>query len=182
MMLSIRSLLILVACIALALASLRLANSVWNTVIGGMLMAGLGVSMLYSIFERGEKQAFAIGFFSIALLYLCTIIGHGFLVSYIQSAERTTTFDDTGIKSLPTSVALELIYDNVVHRDYDEEEIEFTTEHGPQKFRPYIDLPRKDYFLSVGHRLFSMLFGVLGAIFAAHIYRKRNARTSSNAG
>ena len=183
--LSLKFLFAIVAVVALFLASLIYANSVWSAVVGGTMMMTVFAAAIYAMFERGTAQVFALGYLVVTCLYLATMIGHGFLHLYIEKLDGTMTFADTGVESLPTSTLLNLIHDNVAHREYIPI-VPLANPNGiqvpdatPVTMTPFIDLPRKDYFLAIGHRVFAMAFGIMAGCFSILIYRRRTKRQTA---
>jgi hypothetical protein len=65
---SLRQLLIFVAVVALAVASLKYASPLWQAIIGLVTLMAFFAAGILAIFERGPRQAFGI---AMALVMLC---------------------------------------------------------------------------------------------------------------
>src|SRR5262245_30643255 len=67
----------LVAAIALAIVSLRYASLLWQGLIGILATLVIMVLLMAAIFDRGPRQAFAIGFCIVALGYGLLLLEFG---------------------------------------------------------------------------------------------------------
>ena len=175
---SLKSMLAFVGFIAFGCAALLSADVVWNCIVGTLLMATLFIAVIYSIFERDARQAFALGYLAISSLYLGFMAGEELLRSYVEKADRVVTFGDAGTEALPTSVILKQLHATIVHKEY-HDPITETDKWGTRQFRPYLELPRKDLFMIIGHRLCAIFLGLCGAQLARIVYCSRIRRQST---
>jgi hypothetical protein len=96
--LSLRGLLLLVALVALAIASLTYANDFWVAVVSGITMIAFFVALIVAVVDRGRRQGFAIGF-------VLTLIAYGLVLTSC----RTPEFDQWDGR-LPTTRLLRYVH------------------------------------------------------------------------
>jgi hypothetical protein len=175
--LSLRSLLVAVALVALAIVSLRFASDAWWTLIMSILELMLFAAVILAILDRGERQAFAIGF-----VVAMTCYG---LVFQIIPTERP--FGSHGhpelnpdIGRLPTSRLLRPIYYSIAYIGL----VDVTTGKPLANSNPQMgggasgnysmgELPSREIFMTIGHAWWAILLGVCGGLFARWVYRRR---------
>src|SRR5262245_5319786 len=104
--LSLRTLLILVALVALAIVSLQNATLEWRTVIIGIAAVLFSGAVILAFVGHGRRRAFAIGFVAIMFLYALTVVGAMATNGGLQSKAELNP--DTG--RLPTTWLLRPIF------------------------------------------------------------------------
>jgi hypothetical protein len=159
---SLRQLLILVAAIALAIVSLRYATPWWQAVVGLLLMVLFFAAVIAAIFERGPRQAFAIGFVVVVFGY-AIMLANG-RKSFSPNGNTLTYEELHGAGYLPTTVVLGELYDV------------FYREGGNRYASPKAGSPSQSNFARIGHCWWALLLGYLGGSFARRLDERRRSR------
>lgn len=181
--LSLRSLLVVVALVALTIVSLRFASEAWWTLVMTIAAFALCAAMILAIVDRGERQAFAIGF-------VVAMVGYGLV---LQAIPKESTFGSQGrqefnpdIGRMPTTLLLRPIY----HLIADIKLIDLSTGKpvavtaaqvgggmagGGMGSANYSmsESPPREVFMKIGHAWWAILLGVCGGLFARWVYRRR---------
>jgi hypothetical protein len=181
--LSLRSLLVAVAFVALTIVSLRFASEAWWTLVLTIAAIALCAAMILAIVDRGERQAFAIGF-------VVAMLGYGLV---LQSIPKESTFGSQGhqefnpdVGRLPTTLLLRPIY----HLIADIKLIDFSTGKPVANAAAQVggglggggmgsanysmsESPPREVFMKIGHAWWAILLGVCGGLFARWVYRRR---------
>jgi hypothetical protein len=187
---SLRGLLAFVTCVALVIVSLKYASPVWQAVVGFALIVAIGAAVISSIFDRGPRQAFALGF-------CLATFGYGILLlstpktTDIYSIKRSVEFSQVQ-GQLPTTLLLYRIYRSVQGGVYVEHETGkahpsttplITDSAGNQTIggKPvgFMPIPDSEDFMHVGHYWWALLFGYLGGSFAQFVYERRKREQSA---
>jgi hypothetical protein len=182
---SLRQMLVFVAAIALAIASLKYANDVWLAVVATVLMPALFISLIVAVVDRGPRQAFAIGFAIIIVAYGTTLLtGTSGFGGDLNS--KNVEFDQWAGR-LPTTRLLRYVhaavqtsgyFDNVTGKELPN----YDPANPPNRFRgvggfapgvSYRESPPRGKFMPIGHMWWALLLGYLGGVFAMFVYRRR---------
>jgi predicted PurR-regulated permease PerM len=181
---SLRGMLVLVAAIAMAIASLKYANATWRTIMIGVIMAVVFSALVVAVVDRGFSQAFAIGFTLVA-------IGYGFVV--LNSSVKVISNQlnpelSFGFSRLPTTKLLRHLYTGLESGYWrDSQTGQRLPNFDPRKqsqwvkvvggqavpIDEFVEVPSQEYFIAIGQMWWSMLLGCIGGFFAAFIYRRR---------
>jgi len=180
---SLRELFALVAVVALAILSLKYASDAWVAIIAGMAMLALFAAFIVAAVDRGERQAFAIGF---ALI----MVSYGLIVLNMPDPHDrnggTLEFDHWSGR-LPTTRLLRYVHQAVDRSQW----IDTTTgqiianhdSHGPttsgQSSVSLNEIPRRDQFMPIGHLWWGILLGYIGGCFAQFVYMRRAQQRES---
>jgi hypothetical protein len=164
---------IVVALVALAIASLIYANQEWAMLVSAAIFLALLAAILTALIDRGFRQAFAIGF------------GVTLVACSLPFAWSSVT------GSLPTDRVIRRIYDGIGRVEFidsrtDEVITDFKPSNPSLPFPPVgrgydpavgyaisVDVPPEHLFLAIGHRWFALLLAYLGGLFALFVYRRR---------
>lgn len=163
---SLRQLFFFMAAVALAIVSLKYASVFWQGFIGLLAMLAVFAAVIIGVFERGPRQAFAIGFSIVVLGYALLILA--------------------GLRSqLPTSLLLDRLYPAILEpgwmvTDSGERVPEATagriraTYTGPSlsPIQPQ-NYPLPDFYYPIGHYWWTMILGYVGGALARFIYIRR---------
>ncbi len=116
-------------------------------------------AVIAAIFERGPRQAFAIGFAVVVFGYAVMLVNGRQSVS---AAGNVLTYEElNGTGYLPTTVALGELYDLAFRRG------------ASRTGRPSPGSPPQMNFVVIGHTWFALVFGYLGGCFARFTYARR---------
>ncbi len=187
--LSLRELLGMVACVALAIVSLRYASEGWLAIVAAVTMAAFFVSIIVAAVDRGPRQAFAIGFALTLGVYWPIVLkgaqsggGNGF-------PSKNLEFDQWEGK-LPTTRLLRYVHMAVDHGGY----YDFSTGKKIPDYDPaqdsnpnlggggfgggtsrvsYREAPPREIFMPIGHCWWGLLLAYCGGHFARFVYGRR---------
>jgi hypothetical protein len=181
--LSLRSLLVAVALVALTIVSLRFASEAWWTLVITIAAIALGAAMILAIVDRGERQAFAIGF-------VVAMAGYGIV---LKALPKYSTFGSQGhpefnpdVGQLPTTILLRPVYHAIAQIGL----IDLSTGKPVPNAAAQIggglggggmgsanysmsESPPREVFMRIGHAWWAILLGVCGGLFARWVYRRR---------
>lgn len=179
---SLRSMLLLVALVAIGIVSLAYASAGWRTAVGGITMVALFAALVTAAADRGERQAFALGMALVMTCYGVTVLSAG------GTSVRNSEFS-LWDGWLPTTIALRYVH-MAVDRSV------WVDPRGGQEivnFDPYKagavdsrgrpnslyqagfkrELPPPAVFMPIGHMWWALLLGLLGGWCASALYRRR---------
>lgn len=114
---SLREMLVLVAMIALAIASLKYADSMWLGIIAGVTMAVLFGALIVAGVDRGRRQAFAIGL-ALTIIAYGAVLLTGYSVPAASGNSKNVEFDQWEGR-LPTTRLLRPLYAAVKRSDWE---------------------------------------------------------------
>ena len=174
--LTLRELFLLVMFAAAGIASLKLAGMVAASFLLLTILLCMWMAIT-SIVDRGIRQTFAVGFVLCVAMYAAIVV----------SSSRNE-FDPYG-GQLPTSKLLLPPFNVIVARTW----IDVTTGKEIPNYDPsqnamgpgggmfggggpmasLKEVPDRPTFMSIGHVLWALLFGYVGAKFATFIYKRR---------
>jgi hypothetical protein len=190
---SIRNMMGLVVVSAIGLAALRNADAWWAGILSLLSVGAVGVAMLGAIFLRGREQAWWTGFAFFAGGYLALAVGPG-LSGTFQSELNTTQLlryihGHFSPKAGQTAGELQIVEDSrrqlVVQIGAAYRLVRHPTTDPVigRMIRSLEDLddqvagmktgPLFDQFQRVGHSLFALLAGLVGALIAGWFYTRR---------
>ena len=168
---SSRELLLLVAFVAFAIASLKYANEICQIAVTMLALIVLIGAVIIAIFDRGTRQAIAMGMVIAIAIY-------GGLIVLVEFAEftggRTTRYT-----RFPTNRILEYLYAGIqktVWIDRNTGEMIPDEERNIRAFaRPprRMEVPNLEEFMTIGHTWWALLWGYLGGRFARFVYVRR---------
>jgi hypothetical protein len=170
---SLRELLLLVALTAAAAASLRYASDGWLALISALAMLALFAAAIVAIVDRGQRQAFAIGFAIVLAGYHLLLINGEFM---------------PGARA-PTTMSLTLLHESInqnrwINSDTGEELPNFDHKETPQRIRvvngrgipieQFVEHPPRKQLMQIGHAWWSMLLAYAGGRFASFVFSRRD--------
>ncbi|HEX6962796.1 MAG TPA: hypothetical protein VF175_13075 [Lacipirellula sp.] len=179
---SLREFLVVFSAFAVGFTALAFANSWWLAAVSGVTLLAVIAAAVISLVDRGKRQASAIGFAVSAVCYLPL---------FLQGREA-----DPFTGRLPTTQMLQPIFLAVREQSYVNSrtrEIVKETEiprgapvEGKGGFPTYgrrafsggyflraDSIPALEHFMPVGHCLWALLLGYVGAKFAGWVYVRR---------
>jgi hypothetical protein len=165
--LSLRELFLVVAFLAAAIVSLCYASTVWQIVLGLLVLVVFIGALVGAIVDRGRRQVFAIGMVAAMAVYQAALM-------HADMGRNTNTEFISGRASvgLPTTRLLRSLYTVVVHP---------TPEFGEGNLSGTvvgtIDRPVGSAFMSVGHCWWALLWGFASGHFARFLYLRRTSET-----
>lgn len=182
---SLRSLLALVALVAVGCVALKYANAWWVGVVATITLLAFMAAVVVAFVDRGPRQAFAIGFAACAAIYGGMVAssrwfyaGGAGAVAPLVNREMDP---DAGI--LPTTRLLGAYYKAVVElwnvdqqtgkriQKIPTEQVAATYAAG---FGPKtVEQPSREAFMPVGHCLWMLLLGYIGGGFARSVFARR---------
>ena len=177
--LSLRSLLVLVTLIALAIVSLRFASEAWRTAVLTIVLVAFWAAVIVAAIDRGKQQAFAIGFVLTMIIYAATVL---ILPLAVYQFNNTNPEFNPATGRLPTTRLLNPLYTAVadVHwfdfftgkeiRGFDPNKS--GSNSGPQQLS-LKEYPSRYVFAMIGHLWWALLLGFCGGWFAKWIYLRR---------
>jgi hypothetical protein len=188
--LSLRELMVIVACVALAIVSLKYASDGWLAVIAGVTMAALFVAIIVAAVDRGPRQAFAIGFALTMSVYWMIVLNGATSTSGFPS--RNLEFDQWAGK-LPTTRLLRYVHRVLEHGGYyDSSTGKEISDYDPAKDLnrttggggfagasggggrvSYRERPPREFFMPIGHCWWGLLLAYCGGHFARYVYGRR---------
>src|SRR5688572_21478366 len=116
---SLRELLLLIAMVALAIASMKYASTAWRTCVYTITMAIFMWAAVIAVIDRGPRQAFAIGMVLLMLIYAVLVING----AVTRSGGNREMHPRSG--RLPTTIIVKQLFPRtekvewVDHRTYD---------------------------------------------------------------
>jgi hypothetical protein len=180
---SLRQLFILVTVLALAIVSLRYASDLIRGVIAMVGMWAAISAGILALVDRGQRQAFAIGF-------LAGVFGYGLLISggdtrSTNQGERNIELDLRYNGTLPTTHLLRAARESLQwEQNFDSQGNTISARQralnddadrkaGRQPTSYRVERPPTRSFAQIGHLWFALLFGYLGGQFARFVYLRR---------
>jgi predicted PurR-regulated permease PerM len=181
---SLRGMLVIVAAIALAIASLKYSNATWRTIMIGVMMTVIFSSLVVAAVDRGFSQAFAIGFTLVALSYGFVVLNSSVTILN-NNLNPELSF---GFNRLPTTQLLRHLYNGLESGYWRDRQTgqrlpEFDPRKQPQRVKvvggqavpidEFVEVPSQEHFIAIGHMWWSLLLGCIGGFFATLVYRRR---------
>ena len=163
--LSLRELFFVVAILAMAIVSLLYASTVWQIVLGLLVLVVFIGALVGAIVDRGRPQAFAIGVVAAIAVYQAALM-------YAGLGRNSNMEFVTGRASsrLPTTTLLRSLFEVVVER---------TERLGQGAFAGTVvdttEIPHGSAFMSVGHCWWALLLGYASGHFAQFLYLRRTS-------
>src|SRR5262245_34336543 len=174
---SSRELLLLVAFVAFAIASLKYASEIWQIAVTMLVLFVLIGAVITAKFDRGIRQAIATGMVIAIAIYGGLIV----LVEFAAfTGGRTTRYT-----RFPTNRILEYLYAGIqktVWIDRNTGEVIPAEERKSRAFaRPprRADVPNLEEFMTIGHAWWALLLGYLGGRLARFVYLRRTGRAAA---
>ena len=176
---SLRSLLVLVTLVALAIVSLRCATGWWQIAVVTIALVAFWGTIILAVVDRGNRQAFAIGFALSMVLYAIALLLIGPLSGFGDNASREFN-PATG--QLLTSRLLRPLFESIaeVHSiDFRTGQVvpnsdPNTSGSGPgSQFISRSEIPDRGTFMVIGHSWWALLLGLCGGWFAKWVYSRR---------
>jgi hypothetical protein len=170
--LSLRSLLALMAMIAVAIVSLRYPTQGWEIASFTIAIVAFLAAIMGAARARGPSRAFALGMSITMLIYGLTLFSRTPTGSPIRRNPEMNP--STG--RLLTSRLLKPLYSLAADMRW----VDVTTGVETQEFDPSIagkvtlsEWPERATFMAIGHCWWAMLLGLLGGWFARFVYLRR---------
>jgi hypothetical protein len=176
--LSLRSLLIFMALVALAIVSLRFSSVGWRTVVIGVALVSLWMALIVAVVDRGPRQAFAAGFMVSMAAYAISLFS---IPTISQQRDHNPEFNPA-IGRLPTTRLLSPLYEAIAETRWvdlrtGQEAIGYDPRtQGAAPGSQWItaaQLPQREVFMTIGHVWWAMLLGLCGGWFAQWVYLRR---------
>jgi predicted PurR-regulated permease PerM len=179
--LSLRSLMVLVAAIALAIASFHHASDGWRTTIVSATMLCFLLSSVAALVDRGPRRAAAIGTaVSMAVYGLALVLAAPLGASVGENPEFNPS---TG--SLPTTLLLRSLYSRVaeigwvdVYSGNQAAEISSSAplNAGDAATTTAGEIPDRETFMVIGHAWSALTLGCFGGWLARHIFLRQRGK------
>jgi hypothetical protein len=178
MRISLRSLFLLMAICAVAVASLRRASEGWQTAIVSIAVVLFFLAVIVAVVERGSRRAAAAGCalsmaaYGLALLLSAPVGG--------TIAENREFNPSTG--RLPTSRLLGRLYTRVADLGWvdvrtgkpaDEASPSAAINSGDSVTTSTGEIPDRETFMVIGHAWWLLALGVAGGWLAKHVYLRQ---------
>jgi hypothetical protein len=173
--LSLREMLVLIAMVALAIASMKYASPAWRTCVYAITMAIFMWAAVISVIDRGPRQAFAIG------MVLLMVIYGVLLINAPRRGEGNLELDPQRGR-LPTSRAVKHLFppmETIEWLDSRNAQVlpSFDPANPPPGIRAYSvtrRTPDQATLMAVAHCWWALLLGYVGGRFARVVYLRRS--------
>jgi hypothetical protein len=171
---SLRELLLLIAMVALAIASMKYASPAWRTCVYTITMAIFMWAAVIAVIDRGPRQAFAIGMVLLMVIY-------GVLVT--NGTVRSENVEmDLQYGRLPTSRVVKYIFPPTETVEWlDNRTGQILPNYDPANPPPGIGAfpqtrrkPDPPILMAVAHCWWALLLGYIGGRFARVVYLRRS--------
>ena len=186
---SLRQLFVLVTVIAAAIVSLHHASETCQALTGLAAMLAFSVGLAVAVFDRGPRQAFAIGFTLMLVVYA------GVVMTGKRTNSRGTTSNPelSGSGQLPTTILLRQLHTAIekeVWQDvntgqelpnFDVAKELAAVAAGAPPTAASSRVPELGVFARTGHYWWAMLLAYLGGHFARFVYLRRMKEQSAAA-
>jgi Ca2+/Na+ antiporter len=176
--LSLRSLLVLVAAIAVAIASFRHASDGWQTAMVSIVLVIFLLVVIVSLIDRGRRRATALGCMITMAAYGLALLLSAPLGSSI--AENREFNPSTG--RLPTSLLLRPLYERAADvgwvdvrtgKQAGEFPASASVNAGDSATITTGEIPDRETFMVIGHCWWALALGCAGSIGARLFYQRR---------
>lgn len=180
---ALRQLFVLVAFIAVCCAALKFAG-IWASILFGIALLLVVGMAIVAFVDRGARQAYAIGFTLAAIIYAATVLA-------THAASGSVELDPYSC-SLPTTKLLRPVYAIVVKLTW----IDMATQKEIPNYDPskgaasgggmggvgLSEFPDRKTIMTVGHIIWTILFGCVGGLFGrlTYVRRQRNCSPSND--
>lgn len=186
---SLRELLVGVACVALAIVTLTYASDAWVAFVAGLAMLAFFTAIVVAAVDRGRRQAFAIGFALVMLVYGLIVLNTPPTNPPFEGPSRTMEFDHWEGR-LPTTRLLRYVHQAVDRSqwinsrtgkeipDFDPANPSVPIWGGANSFgapavASFVESPPRHHFMPIGHLWWGLLLGFIGGRFAQLVYARR---------
>jgi hypothetical protein len=188
---SLRQLMAVVGVIAFAIVSLKYASPIWQSLIGLVCILALIAAGISGIFDRGQRQAFAIGFALVLVCYWGLIFSAEAIDDLSGGNVRHNREFDVRTGQFPTTLMLRPMYERIVRyrtvyratgRDLSEEEaakLQAAWMANPNPGPPPVsnpEFPQPRDFAVVGHCWWALFLSCFGGLMAGYAYWKAKER------
>jgi hypothetical protein len=175
--LSLRELLLLIAMVALACASMKYASPAWRTCVYTITMAIFMWAAVVAVIDRGPRQAFAIGMAILMVIYGVLIVNG--TSGRSQGGNREM---NPASGRLPTSRIVEYLFpitESVqwIDRETDQVLPSYDLTNPPPGIRVYARTkrtPDPTTLMAIAHCWWAILLGYIGGRFARVVYLRRS--------
>jgi hypothetical protein len=173
--LSLRELLLLIAMVAVAIASMKYASPAWRTCVYTITMAIIMWAAVIAVIDRGPRQAFAIGIVLLMVIYGVLFING----TRLSEGNREL---DLQYGRLPTSRVVKYLFPPTeTVQWYDGRTGQLLANYdpanpppGPQAFSRTRRTPDPQTLMAIAHCWWALLLGYLGGRFARVVYLRRS--------
>jgi predicted PurR-regulated permease PerM len=174
---SLRELLLLIAMVALAVASMKYASPAWRTCVYMIAMAIFMWAAVIAVIDRGPRQAFAIGMVILMVIYGVLVVNGA--VGRSQGGNREM---NPASGRLPTTKLVEFLFPITESVQWFEQRTDrvlpnFDPAKPPPGFVAYrrtISSPEPANLMAIAHCWWALLLGYFGGRFARVVYLRRN--------
>lgn len=166
--LSLRELLMLVAIVAFATASLKYASELWLALVTGVTTFAFCAALIVAAVDRGLRQAFALGFALTMVAYGATLMTGDRTVGFGGNMHSKNIEFDPWEGRLPMTRLLRYIHIAVNENVQIQQTQPFV---GP--VTSIMERPPREIFMPIGHCWWALLLAYVGGRFAASIYGRR---------
>lgn len=160
----------LVALAAFALASLKYASELWLALVTGVTMFAFCAALIVAAVDRGQRQAFALGFALTMIAYGVALMTGDRTVGFGGNMNSRNIEFDQWEGHLPTTRLLRYVHMAV---NENTTSIVSTTYPGFPPITRTMERPPREIFMPIGHCWWALLLGCAGARFAQYIYGRR---------
>jgi hypothetical protein len=175
-LLSLRELLLLIAIIALAIASMKYASPAWRTCVYTITMAVFMWAAVIAVIDRGPRQAFAIGMVLLMVIY-GMVVTNG-----VAGRPEGTREMDPRSGRLPTTRAVNYLFPPTETVEW----VDVRTGNVVPNYNPanspssgmvgrrISQTPDAATLMAVAHCWWALLLGYIGGRFARVVYLRRS--------
>lgn len=162
-----------VAAVALAFASMTYATEWWQIAISALVLVVFATAAIIALVDRGAAQAFALGIVAVMTIYAALIIN-----GRIQS-QNDSNPEFYGHGHLATTRILAFIHHKLAVVKYvdfqtGKELLNFDPRNSPRTvISSRIETPERTEFMRTGHAWCALLLGYIGGQFARWVYLRR---------
>jgi hypothetical protein len=176
--LSLRSLLVLVAACAVAIASFRHASDGWRTTMVSLAIVVFLLTAVMSLVDRGPRRVTALGCAVAMAAYGLALLLSAPLGSSI--AKNREFNPSTG--QLPTSLLLRPLYERAADvgwvdvrtgKQAGEFSASAAVSAGDSATITTGEIPDRETFMVIGHSWWALALGCIGGLGARHLYQHR---------
>jgi predicted PurR-regulated permease PerM len=175
--LSLRELLMLIAMVALAIASMKYASPAWRTCVYAITMAIFMWAAVIAVVDRGSRQAFAIGMVILMVIYGVLVVNGA--AGRSQGGNREM---NPSSGRLPTTRIVKYLFPITESVQwFDRRTDQLLPNFDPAKAQPgaagyvqRISSPEPANLMPISHCWWALLLGYIGGRFARVVYLRRN--------